>query len=121
MRTGRADMKTFARTILLRDEPGVVDAYRAYHAATFPEVVQALRSVGILQMRIWLRGRALFMLVEAVDDFEPARDFARYEAAGGRVAEWEVLMRGMQEPVADAAPGEWWAAMEQVFDLSSYP
>ncbi len=109
-------MKTFARTILLRDEPGVADTYRHHHAEPFPEVVAALRAIGVLQMRIWLRGRTLFMLMETVDDFEPGRDFARYEATGGRVAEWEALMRTMQEPVSDAAPGEWWAEMEQVFD-----
>lgn len=110
-------MKTLARTILLRDEPGVGEAYRRYHAEPFPEVVAALRAIGALQMRIWLRGRTLFMLVEAVDGFDPIRDFARYEGGGGRIADWEALMRAMQEPVSDAAPGEWWAEMEEVFSL----
>ena len=31
--------------------------------------------------------------------------------------EWDELMRGFQEPVPGAKPGEWWAGMEEVFDL----
>jgi hypothetical protein len=27
-------------------------------------------------------------------------------------------MRSLQEPVPDAEAGEWWAAMEEVFDLN---
>jgi len=39
-------------------------------------------------------------------------------ASNGRVAEWERLMRSLQEPVPDAPASEWWARMEQVFSLN---
>ena len=34
------------------------------------------------------------------------------------VAEWEHLMRTLQEPAPDTPPGEWWARMEPVFSLN---
>ena len=31
--------------------------------------------------------------------------------------EWDALMRQFQEPVPGASPDDWWAAMEEVFDI----
>ncbi len=111
-------MKSYAQTILLKDDPTVIAAYREHHGNIWPEVAEGLRDVGILQMRIWLLGRQLFMAMDTTDDFEPARDFAGYEAGHPRRAEWQRLMESFQQPVADAKPGEWWAEMEEVFRLN---
>ena len=112
-------MKTYAQTILLRDDPDVLAAYRDHHDHIWPEVAEGLRGVGILQMRIWLLGRQLFMVMDTTDAFDPERDFARYEAGHPRRAEWQRLMESYQEPVAGAKPGEWWAQMELVFTLNA--
>lgn len=111
-------MKQYAQTLLLKGDPAVIAAYRAHHASIWPEVAEGLREIGIMQMQIWLLGRRLFMLMETVDDFVPERDFARYEAGHPRRAEWQRLMESLQEPVPEAQPGEWWAAMEEVFRLN---
>jgi L-rhamnose mutarotase len=111
-------MKSYAMTILLRDDPTVIEAYRFHHAHAWGEVVAGLKEVGVLEMRIWLRGRALFMLAETVDEFDWDGDFARYEAGDPRRADWQRTMERLQEPVPDAASGEWWAPMERVFDLN---
>jgi L-rhamnose mutarotase len=112
-------MKTYAQTILLRDDPAVLAAYRDHHHHIWPEVAEGLRGAGILQMRIWLLGRQLFMVMDTTDDLDPDRDFARYEAGHPRHAEWQRLMESFQEPVPDAKPGEWWAQMELVFTLNA--
>ncbi len=112
-------MQHYGLTILLKDEPGVIDRYVAEHAAIWPEVQQGLRAIGIKQMRIWLVGRRLFMHMETIDGFDMARDFARYEAATPRAPEWQRLMESLQEPAPEAQPGEWWAEMRQVFDLTA--
>jgi len=109
-------MKSFGMTLGLRDDPGVVEAYKEYHRAVWPEVVEGLKGVGITQMRIFLRGRRLFMYMETVDDFDLDRDFPRYMESR-RAQEWDTLMRTYQEPVPEARPDEWWASMEQVYDL----
>ena len=109
-------MKSYAMALDLKDDPGVVEKYTEYHRAVWPEVVAGLRGVGISKMKIFLHGRRMFMYLEAPDHFDLSRDFIRY-AKSERAGEWDALMRGFQEPVPGAAPGEWWAPMEEVFDL----
>jgi L-rhamnose mutarotase len=80
-------------------------------------VIARLREIGIVEMRIYLVGRRLFMYMEAVDGFAPERDFPKL-AEDSRYREWDELMRGLQRPAPEARAGEWWAPMEEVFDLS---
>lgn len=110
-------MKTFGLTICLQDDPRKIEAYKRYHAATWPEVLAGLREVGIREMRIFLRGRRMFMYMETDDDFELDVDFKRAQAHP-RAKEWNELMATFQERAPEANPNEWWAAMELVFDLS---
>ena len=110
-------MKQLALTVNLRDDPAVIAAYKAYHAEAWPEVVASLQAVGVIQMKIWLLGRRLFMLAEVDDDFDPAADFPRYLSRDPRCQEWEDLMTTFQEPVPEAKAGEKWAMMEEVFSL----
>jgi L-rhamnose mutarotase len=110
-------MKHFGMTLLLKDEPGVIDTYVEHHANIWPEVAHGLKSIGIIQMRIWLLGRRLFMHMETEDNFEAARDFARYESETPRASEWQRLMESLQEPAPEAQPGEWWTGMQLVFEL----
>ena len=82
-------MKHYAQTLNLKDDPAIAQRYIEHHRAVWPEVERGLRGIGIVQMRIWLLGRRLFMLMET-----------------------------FQERVAEAKPGEWWAGMELVYELS---
>ena len=110
-------MKRYARTLQLKDDPAVINRYVEHHRAVWPEVERGLRGIGIERMLIWLLGRRLFMLMETTDEFDEERDWTRYVASDPRIAEWQSLMESMQEPVAEAKPGEWWADMEMVYAL----
>lgn len=109
-------MKTFAQTIDLVDDPARIAEYVEWHRRVWPEVVRALRGIGIARMRIWRHGTRLFMVFEAPDGFDPERDYPRY-ATDPRVREWDQLMRGFQRRVPGAGEGEGWSPMELVFDL----
>jgi L-rhamnose mutarotase len=110
-------MKRYGQTIKLKDDPAVIAHYVEYHRNAWPEVVRGLKSIGIQRMLIFLLGRQLFMYMETDDGFDMQRDLPRYEASSARIQEWQGLMASMQEPVADARAGEWWARMELVFTL----
>ena len=110
-------MKSYAMALDLRDDAEVIERYKEYHRAVWDEVLEGLRSLGISKMKIFLRGSRLFMYMETPDDFDLERDFQRYTEASPRAAEWDALMREFQAPAPDAKHGEWWAAMEEVFDL----
>jgi L-rhamnose mutarotase len=112
-------MSRVVLTINLRDDPAAIAAYREYHRDVWPEVIASLRRAGVGAMDIHLLGRRLVMIVELTDGLDVARVFAAHVASSARVAEWERLMKSLQEPSPDAAPGEWWAVMEPVFHLKS--
>jgi L-rhamnose mutarotase len=81
-------------------------------------VERGLRAAGIETMRIWRLGRRLFMVMETADAFDPDVDWPRYMASDPKIAEWQSLMESLQEPVAERAAGEWWAAMDLVYELA---
>jgi L-rhamnose mutarotase len=110
-------MRQYGRTLNLKNDPAIIARYVDYHRTVWPEVERGLRAIGIERMLIWLLGRRLFMFMETVDDFDPERDFARYMDSAPRIREWQALMESLQEPVAEAKPGEWWAEMELVYTL----
>jgi len=107
----------YGMTLALRDDPAAIARYKAEHANAWPEVLARLREVGVTEMKIFLLGTRLFMYCETVDGFDVAGDFARC-SDDETYRKWDELMRTMQERVPEAGPGEWWATMECVFDLS---
>jgi L-rhamnose mutarotase len=99
----------------LKDD-SVADAYREYHRRVWPEVLESLRASGVHDLQIYLLGRRLVMIADLEDGADLRRAFATRIASHPRVAEWERLMMSMQQPAPGAADGEWWAAMEPVFE-----
>ncbi len=108
-------------TVNLKDDPAIVEMYRRYHRDVWPEVQASLRGCGVERMDIHLLGRRLVMVVEMRDGLDYRAAFSSHAASSQRVAEWEHLMKSLQEPPPEAAPGEWWAVMEPVFQLEQEP
>ena len=102
----------------LKDDPAAIEAYRRHHRHVWPEVVESLRRVGVRRMDIHLLGRRLVMIVDLADGLDFRQALAAHMTSGPRVAEWETLMKSLQERPPGAAPGEWWAVMEPVFHLN---
>ena len=111
-------MNQHVLTVNLRDDPSVIAVYREHHRQVWPEVIDSLQRAGVRRMDIHILGRQLVMIVELTDGVDVARAFAAHVASSPRVAEWEQLMKSLQEPPGEAAPGEWWARMEPVFHFS---
>ena len=101
----------------LKDDPAVLEAYKAHHQRVWPEVLRSLRGAGLADLQIYMLGRRLVMVVDLQDGLDVRRAFATHVASHPRVAEWEALMKSMQQPPPGSAPGEWWAAMQPVFHL----
>lgn len=109
-------MPSFAQALDLKNDPALIAAYREHHEHVWPEVIAALRAIGITKMKLFLLGTHLFMYYEAADGFVPQRDYQSY-AANPRCAAWDTLMRTFQQRIPEARPGDWWAPMDLVFDL----
>jgi len=110
-------MSTHVLTLNLKDDPAAIASYRRHHRDVWPEVLRSLRHVGVERMDIHLLGRRAVMIVETADGLDLRAAFSAHASSSERVTEWERLMKNLQEPLAEARAGEWWAVMEPVFHM----
>ena len=109
-------MQRYGSVIGIRQEK--LDEYVRLHAAVWPEVLRMIHECNIRNYSIYLRrmpdgGHYLFSYFEYHgDDF--TADMARM-AADPVTQRWWDVCKPCQQPLADRAPDEWWAAMDEVF------
>ena len=98
-------VKRYCQTMDLKDNPKLIKEIRA-----------GIRSVGILEMEIYILGSRLFMIIETPLDFdwETAMDKLSHLP---RQAEWEEYVSKFQECVPTSTSAEKWKLMERMFHL----
>ena len=104
-------MQRYASLIGVKSE-GIAE-YERLHANTWPEVLATIHAANIRNYSIFRHGTQLFAYFEYVGD-DYAADMARI-AADPTTQEWWTHTDPLQEPLPDRQPGEWWAAMREVF------
>jgi L-rhamnose mutarotase len=111
-------MKTYCLALDLHDDPSLIAEYRKYHepGMIWPEVVDNIRSQGILRETIFLTGNRMVMILETTDDFSFEAKAAADEA-NPKMREWEELMWTYQKALPHARPGEKWVQMEKIFAI----
>lgn len=117
-RTHHKPVKRYCQTLDLRDDPALIAEYRRLHSeqGVWREILDGIRSVGILEMEIYLLGTRLFMIVETVPDFDWTSAMVRL-ATLPRQAEWEELTGRYQQALPGASSAEKWKLMERIFHL----
>lgn len=109
-------MKRYCFTLDLIDDDELIAAYKQYHKAIWPEIVESIKSSGINDMEIYLSGTRLFMIMETDDTFS-FENKAKADLENPKVQEWETLMWNYQKALPNAKPGEKWRLMDQIFKL----
>jgi L-rhamnose mutarotase len=108
-------VKRFGKVIGVKSER--LEEYKRLHVAVWPEVNAMMTACQIRNFTIFLRklndgNFYLFQYFEYVgNDYET--DMAKV-AADPATQEWWKLTDPCQQPLADRAPDEWWADMEEV-------
>jgi len=98
---------------VIKVRPEKEEEYRRLHAAPWPGVLAMIRECNIRNYSIYLKDGYLFSYFEYLGtDF--AADMARM-AKDPTTREWWTHTDPCQEPLESRKPGEWWAAMEEVF------
>lgn len=98
---------------VIRVKPEKVDEYRELHRAVPEPVLARLRACRISNYSIHLLGDRLFAYFEYHGD-DLAADLAAM-AEDEATKEWWKLTDPCQQPVPEAAAGDWWTRLEQVF------
>ena len=104
-------MRRFAQMIRLRQEDE--EAYVRYHADVWPGVLRTIRECGIRNYSIFLR-RGLLVAYFEYHGSDYAADM-RKMAADPETQRWWAVMDPMQAVMEDAAAGEKWSNMTEVF------
>ena len=111
-------VRRYCRSLQLRDNPELIAAYRDRHAEgnIWPEILEGIREVGILEMEIYIHGTQLFMIVETPVDFDWDSAMERL-ATLPRQQEWEDYMSVFQDAGPGATSDQKWQPMERMFHL----
>jgi L-rhamnose mutarotase len=98
--------------------PGKVDEYVRLHQRVWPGVLARISASNIRNYSIFLRrlddGQHLLFSYFEYHGADFARDMAAV-AADPETQRWWQLTAPCQVPLRSRAPGEWWAAMSEVF------
>lgn len=98
---------------VIKVAPERVEEYKALHRAVWPKVLSMIGECNIRNFTIFLRDGYLFGYYEYVGD-SYNEDMAKM-ARDPETRRWWGLTERCQRPIESAAPGEWWAPMEEVF------
>ncbi len=97
--------------------PERVAEYKRLHAAVWPGVLRRIAASGIRNYTIYLREpENLLFATWEYHGTDLAADMAAI-AADPETQRWWTFTDPCQRPLASRAPGEHWAAMEEVFHV----
>lgn len=108
--------KQYYLTLDLKADDQLIAEYEEMHKGVWPEIIDSIKSSGILNMEIYRTGTRLFMIMEVSEDFSFEQK-AAMDAGNEKVQEWETLMWKYQQAVPGAKPGEKWMMMDKIFQL----
>ena len=102
----------------MKNNPELIAEYRKIHskAEAWPEIRVGIRSVGILEMEMYIYGATVFMIVETPMDFDWDTAMERLSHLP-RQQEWEDYVARFQECVPGSSSGQKWQLMERMFYL----
>lgn len=111
-------VKRYCQTMDLKNNPSLIAKYKKCHnrAESWPEIRAGIRSVGILEMEIYILGSRLFMIVETPLDFNWKTAMEKLSHLP-RQEEWENYAAGFQECSPGSTSAEKWKLMERMFYL----
>ena len=111
-------VKRYCQTMDLKNDPALIDRYVEAHSRlkAWPEIREGIRTVGILEMEIYILGNRLFMIVETPLDFDWESAMAKL-ATLPRQAEWEDYVAMFQACQPGSASNEKWKLMDRMFYL----
>ena len=109
-------MKKHCFALDLVDDAQLIEEYKTYHQAVWPEIIKSIKDSGIEDLEIFHVGNRLFMIMVVNESFsfEKKNDM---DANNTKVQEWETLMWKYQQALPIAKEGEKWMLMEKIFQL----
>jgi L-rhamnose mutarotase len=108
--------KIYCQTLQLAYDSELIERYKKVHAEIWKEIPEGIRTVGILEMKLFLLGTTAVMIAITPLDFDWNTKMAKL-ATLPRQQEWEDHVSLVQQFAAGYTSDEKWKMMEQFFCL----
>lgn len=110
--------KRYCKTLALKGHVELKEKYREVHGIgkVWPEIIQGMKEVGIIDMEIYIWGNRLFMIMDTVEDFDHEKAMAEL-ANKPRQDEWEAYVSRFQDTSPGATADAKWQLMERIFEM----
>ncbi|MHB1453816.1 MAG: L-rhamnose mutarotase [Saccharofermentanales bacterium] len=106
-------MKRYGQVIGVKPEK--LEEYKKLHAAVWPDILKMITECNLRNYSIYYKNGLLFSYFEYIGtDFDG--DMKKM-ADDPLTQKWWAVCKPCQSVVENAAEGEWWADMEEVFHL----
>ncbi|MEY4192061.1 MAG: hypothetical protein RJA00_292 [Bacteroidota bacterium] len=109
-------MPQYALALDLKNDPHLIAQYEAHHQAVWPEVIESIKSSGIVRCDIYRIENRLTMILETTPDFD-FETKTLTDAQNPKVQAWEKLMWEYQQAIPTAQPGQKWVLMKRIFSI----
>ena len=109
-------MPQYALALDLKNDPHLIAQYEAHHQAVWPEVIESIKSSGIVRCDIYRIENRLTMILETTPDFD-FETKALTDAQNPKVQAWEKLMWEYQQAIPTAQTGQKWVFMKRIFSI----
>lgn len=110
--------KKYCQVLDLKDDSKLIEEYKKIHSREghWPIIVEGIRSIGVLEMELYLFENRLVMIVEPPEDFDWDSAFDKLNTLP-RQKEWEDFVAGYQVCKEGSTSSEKWKMMERIFHL----
>ena len=110
--------KRYCKSLELKNDEALIEEYKRLHSQEEHKklIRDGIRSVGILEMEIYIHKNKLFMIMETPLDFDYEDAMSRLAGLPGQ-AEWEKLVDKYQACEPGSSSSEKWQLMERMFFL----
>lgn len=109
-------VKRYCQILKLKEDKTLMEEYKMWHAQVWPEVLEGIKKVGILDHEIYIHDNILFMILVTPVDFDFEKQMSKLSALP-RQAEWEEFMAKFQNSDPNASSSEKWTRMDRIFKL----
>ncbi len=109
-------VKRYCLTMELENDPELIEEYISWHEKVWPEVLEGIKKVGILDHEIYCLNNKVFMILVTPIDFDFEQQMTRLSTLP-RQAEWESFMSKYQVTSPEASSADKWMKMERIFKL----
>lgn len=111
-------VKRYCQIIEIKDDRQMIDEYINSHSKenSWAEIRDGIKSVGILEMELFISDNKVVMIVEAPVDFDWDKAMQRL-ATLPRQSEWEEYVSKYQGCSSTATSDQKWNMMKRIFHL----